>query len=53
MHTMVKERIEKKQTMKLQLGDVETTALIPLSNCASEAKRKNPRVCNCADDYVP
>ena len=30
--------------MKLKLGDVETTALIPLSNRASETKQKNPRV---------
>ena len=30
--------------IKLQLGDVETTALIPLSNRASETLRKNPRI---------
>lgn len=41
---MDKEKIKRKQTMKLKLGDVETTALIPLSNRASETKRKNPRV---------
>ncbi len=28
--------------MKLQLGDVETTALIPLAVKASESKRKKP-----------
>ena len=41
---MDKEKIKRKQTMKLKLGDVETTALIPLSNRASETKRKKPRV---------
>ena len=41
---MVKKKIEREQTMKLKLGDVGTTALIPLSNRASETKRKNPRV---------
>ncbi len=30
--------------MKLQLGDIETTALIPLSNRASETLRKHPRI---------
>lgn len=30
--------------MNIDLGNVETTALIPLSNRASETKRKNPRV---------
>ena len=30
--------------MNIDLGDAETTALIPLSNRASETKRKNPRV---------
>lgn len=32
--------------MKLQLGDVEETALIPLSNRASETQRKHPRICD-------
>lgn len=30
--------------MNIDLGNVETTALIPLSNRASETKRENPRV---------
>ena len=30
--------------MDLQLGDVQTTALIPLAVKASESRRKNPRV---------
>ena len=30
--------------MDIDLKDVEITALIPLSNRASETKRKNPRV---------
>ena len=30
--------------MELQLGDVQTTALIPLAIKASETKRKNPRI---------
>lgn len=34
----------KEDYMKLQLGDVETTALIPLAVKASESKRKNPRI---------
>ena len=29
---------------KLQLGDVQETALIPLSTRATETLRKNPRV---------
>lgn len=32
--------------MKLKLKDVEETALIPLSNRASETRRKNPRICD-------
>ena len=35
---------EKEKKMDLQLGDVETTALIPLSIKANETRRKNPRV---------
>jgi O-methyltransferase involved in polyketide biosynthesis len=30
--------------MDLQLGDVQTTALIPLAVKASESRRENPRV---------
>ena len=30
--------------MNLQLGDVQTTALIPLAVKASESRRENPRV---------
>lgn len=32
--------------MELQLGDVQTTALIPLAIKASETQRKNPRICD-------
>ena len=43
-HIMTEEDVVQEEIMELQLGDVQTTAWIPLAIKANETMRKNPRI---------